>query len=203
LLETSNASVKQEQQVTSIEKGSEDKYRVSSQNRGETFDSVIIATPLSTAEIKFDGIDSPNWETQQYQPVFTKVMQGVFDPAYFKLNADTKTPAIVLTTQEADPIRHCSIEKIENNESLVTFTSAKPISEEMFKEVFKSKATPVLEHTWKAAYPRFTPISKLPPTQLDKGLFYVNAVEPAVTSMETSALSALNCVKMLATMCFK
>ena len=154
---------------------------------------VIIAAPLEGADIEFEGITVSKWEPQQYQPVFTKIMRGVFDSTYFGLDNTSKTPAIVLTTKNhADPIKHCSIQKIGNNESIVTFTSTEPLPDDLFRDVFKSQSTAILEHQWKAAYPIFRPITKLPPTKLDKGLFYVNAIEPAISSMETSGVVSLN-----------
>ncbi len=197
LIKKSNAIVRQNQKVTSIEKTSNDQYKVSAGKEPEAFDSVIIATPLEGSDIKFEGITVSKWEPQQYQPVFTKIMLGVFNPTYFGLDNTSKTPAIVLTTKDADPIKHCGIQKIGNNESIVTFTSTEPLPDDLLLDVFKSQSTPILEHQWKAAYPIFRPIAKLPPTKLDKGLFYVNAIEPAISSMETSALSALNCIRML------
>ncbi len=197
LVEASNVVFKQDQKVTSIEKTAKGAYKVSTGKETDVFDNVIIAAPLELAGIELEGIIVSNWKPQQYQPVFTKVMRGIFDPAYFGLDTASERPAIVLTTKEADPIMHCSIQKTENEESIVTLTSTEPLPDNLFREVFKSQATPVLEHTWKAAYPKFKPISKLPPTQLDKGLFYVNAIESATSSMETSALSALNCVRIL------
>jgi prenylcysteine oxidase / farnesylcysteine lyase len=197
LIEKSNAQVNQSQKVTNIEKTSNDQYMVSVGKSTEAFDGVIIAAPLELAGIKFEGINFSMWEPQKYQPVYTKIMRGVLDPTFFGLDDDSKMPAIVLTTKDADPIRHCSINKIENDESLVTFTSTEPISDDLFHGVFKSQSAPVLEHQWKAAYPMFKPLTKLPPTKLDRRVFYVNAIEPAISSMETSALSALNCIRML------
>jgi prenylcysteine oxidase / farnesylcysteine lyase len=197
LVEASNAEVKQEQKVTGIEKAVNGSYVVTSVKGTEAFDSVIIAAPLALAGIEFDGVNVPAWEPPQYQPVFTKVLQGVLDPTFFGLKTDAELPAIILTTKEADPIKHCSIQKIENKEAIVTLTSTKPIPDDLTEQAFKSKPVQVLEHTWKAAYPQFKPIAKLPPNQLDERLFYVNAVEPAVSSMETMALSALNCILLL------
>ncbi len=196
LIEKSNTLVKQNQKVTSIEKTSNDQYIVSVGEATETFDGVIIATPLEGADIKFEGINFPRWEPQQYQPVYTKIMRGVVDQSYFGLN-NSKLPAIVLTTKDADPIKHCGIQNVDNKESIVTFTSTDLIPHDLFRDIFKSQSTPVLEHQWKAAYPIFKPLTKLPPTKLDRGLLYVNAIEPAISSMETSALSALNCIQML------
>jgi prenylcysteine oxidase/farnesylcysteine lyase len=196
LVEASNAKVKQNQKITNIERTAEGSYRLSSETDSEIFDNIIIATPFELADIEFDEIKIPIWKPQQYQTMFTKVKLGIFNPTYFGVNNATDAPAIVLTTKKADPITHYSIHKTQNDQSIVTLTSTEPISDDLFDEIL-SKSTPVLEHSWKATYPKFKPILKLPPTQLDNGLFYVNAVEPAVSSMETSALSALNCVKMI------
>jgi prenylcysteine oxidase / farnesylcysteine lyase len=197
LVKKSNALVKQNQKVTSIEKTSNDQYIVSVGENTDIFDSVIVATPLEGADIKFEGINFPRWEPQQYQPVYTKIMRGVPNQSYFGLDNNSKLPAVVLTTKDADPIKHCNIQNIDNKESIITLTSTDPISNDFFRDIFKSQSTPVLEHQWKTAYPIFKPLTKVPPTKLDRGLLYVNAIEPAISSMETSALSALNCIQML------
>ena len=101
------------------------------------------------------------------------------------------------TTKDADPITHYSIQRIGNNESLVTFSSTEPIADGVFSGVFKHGSAPVLQHCWKAAYPIFKPVTKLAPTRLDKRLICVNSIEASVSSMETAALSALNAVKMM------
>ena len=197
LAEASGATVKLGQKVTSIEKISEGSYRVSAGVDTALFDAVIVAAPLEVAGIEFDDIVKPNLGTQSYQKVYTKVMQGVFNPSYFGLNESTEAPAIVLTTKGADPITHCSIQKIGNNESLVTFSSTEPIADGDFSGIFKNKGVPVLQHCWTAAYPKFKPIAMLPLSWLDERLIYLNSIEASVSSMETAALSALNAVKMI------
>ena len=197
IAEASQATIKRGQKVTSIEKTSEGAYRVSAGADAALFDGVIVAAPLEIAGIEFDGIEKPNFLPQSYPKVYTKVMAGVFNPRYFGLNESTKPPAIVLTTKDADPITHCSIQKIGKSESFVTFSSTEPIADGAFSGIFKNKGVPVLQHCWTAAYPKFKPIAKLPPSRLDEWLIYVNSIEPSVSSMETSALSALNAVKMI------
>jgi hypothetical protein len=196
LAEASNAAVKLGQKVSKIQKTSEDSYRVYSGNSKAVFDAVIIAAPLGLADIEFDGVSLPNWPIQPYRTVYRRVMQGVFDPNYFLKNS-ADPPAIVLTTKDADPITQFSVQKTGNGESLVTVSSPEPIIDEAFNGVFKNDGVTVLEHCWKAAYPIFKPVTNLPPSRIDKRLLYVNAVEPSVSSMETSALSALNAVRML------
>jgi hypothetical protein len=163
----------------------------------EVFDNVIIATPLEIADIECDGLSLHGWEPQPYQAVYRRVMRGIFDPNYFGLKKSSDSPSIVLTTKDADPITHFGIQKASNGESLVTISSPKPLDSNVFKGIFKNEGVTVLEHCWKAAYPIFKPITKLPSTRIDKRFMYLNAVEPSVSSMETSALSALNAIRLL------
>jgi len=161
------------------------------------FDGVIIATPLELAAIRFDGLSVQDWLPQTYQAVYKSVMRGVFDPDYFGLENSADPPATVLTTKDSGPITQYSIHKASDGQSLVTISSPEPLNHNAFNGLFKDGGVRVLEHCWKAAYPVFRPLPRLPPTRIDERLMYVNAIEPAVSSMETSALSALNAVRML------
>jgi predicted NAD/FAD-dependent oxidoreductase len=198
LANTSKAAVKLGQKVDRIEKTSKGTYLLYTKAEKEVFDNVIVATPLELADIEFDGLSLNGWAPQPYQPVYRRVMRGIFDPDYFGLKKSADPPAIMLTTKDTDPITHFAIKKTSNGESLVTISSPKPLESNIFNGVFKNGGVTVLEHCWKAAYPIFKPVTKLPPTRIDKRLMYVNAIEPSVSSMETSALSALNAVKLLA-----
>jgi len=198
LLEACNAEVKMGHKVETIERTPEGTYKVYAGEEKVVFDSVIIATPLDLADIKFDGLSLHSWEHQHYQAVFKRTMRGILDPNYFGLKKSANIPAMILTTRDVNPITHYNIQKTIHNESLVTITSTEPIDSKTFNGIFKNSGVSVLEHCWKAAYPIFKPLTKLPPTILGKRLIYISAVEPVVTSMETSALSALNAVQMLA-----
>ena len=194
----SKAAVKLGQKVDRIEKTSKGTYLLSTKAEREVFDNVIVATPLELADIDFDGLSLHDWAPQPYQAVYRRVIRGIFDPDYFGLKKSADPPAIILTTKDADPITSFGIQKASNGESLVTISSQKPFESNVFNGVFKSGGVTVLEHCWKAAYPIFKPITKLPSTRIDKRFMYINAIEPSVSSMETSALSALNAVRMLA-----
>lgn len=197
LAKTSNATIRLGQKVDLIEKTPKGTYRVYSGEEMEVFDSVIIAAPLEHTDIKFYGLSMPDYEPQPYQAVYMKVMRGGFDPNYFGLINSADPPTNVLTTKDAGPITHYGIQKTSAGESLVTISSPEPLDHSVFNGAFKNGEASVLEHCWKAAYPLFKPLTKLPLTRIDKRLMYVSAIEPAISSMETSALSALNAVRML------
>ena len=198
LANASKAAVKLGQKVDKIEKTSSGTYRLYSNNEEAVFDNVIMATPIELADIEFDGLSSHDAKPQPYQTVYRRIMRGIVDPNYFGLKESAEPPAIVLTTKDADPITNFSIQKVSKGESLVTISSPKPLNPNIVNGVFKNEGVTVLEHFWKAAYPVFKPLTKLPSTCIDKRFIYINAVEPSVSSMETSALSALNAVRLLA-----
>jgi prenylcysteine oxidase / farnesylcysteine lyase len=197
LAEASGAAIKLGQKVEAVEKTTIGNYKVHTKEGTTVFESVVIATPIDLADITFDGLSIDGWEPQPYRTVYRQVMRGSLDPNYFGLKNLADIPSIVLTTIDADPITHYYIQKSRNGESLVTVSSLEPLDHNVFRGVFKNREVPVLEYCWKAAYPIFRPIIKLPPTRIDERLMYVNAVESSISSMETSALSASNAIRML------
>lgn len=197
LAEVSNAKVKLGQKVDSIEKTPGASYNVRSGEDVAQFDCVVIATPLEIAGIKFDGVQLPNWAPQPYQKVFRRTARGILNPAYFGLENSATPPSIILTTKNSGQIAQFSLQKSDSTESFVTISSPEPIVDDVFRGVFKGNSEIVLDHHWSAAYPAFKPIAKLPPTELDRNLLYLNSIEPSVSSMETAAFSALNAVRLM------
>jgi phytoene dehydrogenase-like protein len=195
LLEKSNSKVKLRCKVKSIEKTSKGSFRVSSEDNSSVFDAVIIATPLEVADITFEGIADQKRQAREYQRIYIKVMHGTVDPKYFNLDASTKLPSIILTSKEADPITRFSIKESTRDESWVTVTSTEQIGNDLLDELFQADGKTVLDHTWKAAYPIFKPTQKIPSTCLDKGLVYLNVIESAASSLESSAFAALNSIR--------
>jgi len=196
LLEASDSKVELESKVESIEKTSKDSFRVSVGENASVFDGVIIAAPLEVADITFEGVATQKWQAREYQKIYIRLMKGAVNLRYFNLDASTKLPSIILTSTEADPITRFSINKSTKDESWMTVTSTEPIGNDFLDAFFKNGRT-ILDHTWSAAYPIFKPIEKIPPTWLDKGLLYLNAIESAASSLESSTFAALNSIKTI------
>jgi len=195
LLEASDSKVELESKVKSIEKTSKDSFRVSVGENTSVFDGVIIAAPLEVADISFEGA-AKQWQAREYQKIYIRLMKGAVNLRYFNLDSSTKLPSIILTSKEADPITRFSINKSTKDESWVTVTSTEPIGNDFLDAFFKNGRT-ILDHTWSAAYPIFKPTEKIPPTWLDKGLLYLNAIESAASSLESSTFAALNSIKTI------
>ncbi len=196
LLEASDSKVELESKVKNIEKTSKDSFRVSVGENTSVFDGVIIAAPLEVADITFEGVATQKWQAREYQKIYIRLMKGAVNSRYFNLDASTKLPSIILTSKEADPITRFSINKSTKDESWVTVTSTEPIDNDVLDDLFKNGRT-ILDHTWSAAYPIFKPTDKIPPTCLDKGLLYLNAIESAASSLESSTFAALNSIKTI------
>ncbi len=197
LAKSSKAKVKLGQKVDVIEKASTGKYNVYCGENVTEFDSVIIASPLELSGIRLEGVSSPSSAPQSFQPVYKKIIRGAFNKDYFGLKASAEAPELMLTTEEVGPVTQFDIKKGDRKDSLVTITSTQPLKVGMFDDLFNGECIPVLEHSWSSAYPRFQPTRELPPSRIDNGLIYSGAMELIVSSMETSALSALNAVRIL------
>jgi len=197
LLEQSNSKVELESKVKSIEKMSNDKFRVLVGENASVFDAVIVSVPLEVADIGFEGIANPNRQSREYQKIYIRLMKGNVNLSYFNLDSSTKLPSIILTSSEADPITRFSIDKTAKGDELrVTVTSTEPIGDELLDDLFINGRT-VLDKTWNAAYPVFKPIQKIPPCYLDNKLHYLNSIESAVSSLEASTFAALNSIKTI------
>ena len=196
LLEASDSKVELGCKVKSVEKTSKGSFRVLVGENTSVFDGVIVATPLEVADMTFESVANQKGQTREYQKIYIRLMKGIIDSRYFNTESSTKLPSIILTSKEADPITRFSIKKSTKDDSWVTVTSTEPIGNDLLDDLFKNGKT-FLDHTWSAAYPVFKPIQKIPSTCLDKGLLYLNAIESAASSLESSTFAALNSIKTI------
>ncbi|KDN46629.1 hypothetical protein K437DRAFT_256136 [Tilletiaria anomala UBC 951] len=82
-------------------------------------------------------------------------------------------------------------------EHLVKIFSADEISDEKLDELLGAGTVSwVLRKTWDA-YPRLKPTREFPPLVADERLYYINALEPLISTMETSTISARNSAALL------
>ncbi|KAE8214400.1 hypothetical protein CF327_g2215 [Tilletia walkeri] len=90
-----------------------------------------------------------------------------------------------------------SSEDNTNSDFLVKIFSPNPISDERLAELFGAGTVKwVYRKEWDA-YPVLEPTQEFPPIELDEGLYYVNALEPMISTMETSTIAARNVVGLL------
>jgi len=196
LHKASTAKLKLKNKVTSIAKTSKNRFRVLVEKNAFFFDNVIVATPHEGANITFKGDLKRKIQKREYQKIYIRLMKGEVNLRFFNLTENTKLPSVILTTKETDPITRFSIKPSTKNDSYVTITSTKPIDNDHLINLFKSGQI-ILDHTWRAAYPIFNPIQKIPPLCLDSGLFYLNSMESAASSLESSTFAASKIINIM------
>ncbi|KAJ1025100.1 hypothetical protein NDA16_002607 [Ustilago loliicola] len=84
-----------------------------------------------------------------------------------------------------------------DKEYVVKIFSAAPISDSQLDRLFDSSTIGwIKRHEWDS-YPLLTPTDRFPRIQVDEGLYYSNAMESLVSTMETSTVAAKNTVGLL------
>ncbi|KAK0523988.1 hypothetical protein OC842_005969 [Tilletia horrida] len=84
-----------------------------------------------------------------------------------------------------------------SSDFLVKIFSPNQMPDERLQELFgKETIKWVYRKQWDA-YPVLDPTREFPPVELDEGLYYVNSLEPMISTMETSTVSARNVVALL------
>jgi len=78
----------------------------------------------------------------------------------------------------------------------VKIFSKERVSDEWLDKIFMGKVGWVHRKEWDA-YPQLPPTTTFPPVTLDEGLYYVNAFEPFISTMETETIASRNVVDLL------
>lgn len=87
--------------------------------------------------------------------------------------------------------------KKEDTEYVVKIFSSSPIPDSLLNRLFGlSTISWIHRHEWDS-FPYLTPTDRFPKIQVDEGLYYSNAMESLVSTMETSTVAAKNTVGLL------
>lgn len=85
----------------------------------------------------------------------------------------------------------------KDKEYVVKIFSAAPMSDSLLDRLFGlSTISWIKRHEWDS-YPLLTPTDRFPRIEVDEGLYYSNAMESLVSTMETSTVAAKNTVGLL------
>ncbi|PAV22226.1 FAD NAD(P)-binding domain-containing [Pyrrhoderma noxium] len=194
--------------------GKQDHWSIATSNgKTKSYNDVIIAAPYYSTDIKITGSnDVPTIKEIPIQPyvhlhvTLLTTTAPHPNPEYFGLKHNAKAPTSILTTYEG--VRHGGHEpefnsltyhgKIasDQDEFVVKIFSKEALSDEWLDNVFSNKVTWVLRKEWDA-YPELPPTTSFPPVVLADGLYYANAFEPFISTMETETISSRNIVDQI------
>jgi prenylcysteine oxidase/farnesylcysteine lyase len=166
----------------------------------ERFDAVITATPLEGAEITISESTLPETARlrRTYQTTHVTLVVGQVNPVYFGGKTREEIPDFILT-REDPTIPFSSLEIVGNKghpaQTIYKLFSREPATDGSLSALFVERKQ-VERWQWQA-YPVLSPMSPWPPFQLSKGLYYVNAMESAVSTMETEVIASRNVVNLL------
>lgn len=177
------------------------RYRITTHQRNtETFDAVVIATPLERTSIRFVGIRdrSPAPIARQSQVTHATFVAGRLNPGYFGQSRAVALPRGILTTENPQ-IPFSAIGRVGHSPTygvpIYKIFSREALDDALIGRLF-AQPQDTLRIKWHA-YPVLQPSPAWEPFRLQHGLYYVNAMESAVSAMETEAVASRNVAQLL------
>lgn len=205
LLQAAGATVRTHTEVREIASGP--RHQVTTAG-GETdlFDAVIVATPLEGANIHCSGAGVPARQAppRPFQVTHVTFVVGELNPAYFGLRTAAELPGVILTEDSA-AIPFSAIgawgKAAGSDQTIYKLFSLAELNDRQLSRFF-SRRTETKRLTWNA-FPVLRPVAEWPSFVLDERLYYVNAMESAVSTMETELMAGRNAVNLLVSDCLK
>ena len=181
--------------------------------QSEMWDAVVIACPLETSDIQFEGFDTDKWtpiRKQKFHRTVANFVHGKLNPRFFGVKEHDDTfPQEILTTKMLEPaveFKSIGLQSPVNltkqqrddyaraarkdvAQSYKIFTS-EPLTDQQLNLIFAEYTN----HTavdW-MAYPEYVTPESFSSFVLDNGLFYVNCIERVASAMEMSCIGGKN-----------
>ncbi|KAH3666278.1 hypothetical protein OGAPHI_004467 [Ogataea philodendri] len=193
-LKSSNADVKLNTSVTALAKDSTG-YTVTYGSKSEHFDIVILAGPYNQLGITTNV--SVSLSDVEYVHLYVTLVRSphlLSESTYFD---DPNTPQMVFTTDGDDftyvgAIGYSS----EYQEYVYKVFSFQNLDEDLLQRLFGNYSNKYVKDWY--SYPNLTPRDKFDDFKLDNNLYYLNAIEPFLSTMETSSLAGANVAGLIA-----
>ncbi|MDI3341634.1 MAG: FAD-dependent oxidoreductase [Sphaerobacter sp.] len=188
--------------IAAVDEGDRPRYQVTTADgRADTFDAVIVATPLEVANLRLAGFRPPDWalRARPYQVTHVTFVVGTVNPAYFGLQQVEQVPAVILT-RESPEVPFSLLGSLgpasASPHTIYKLFSRAELDEELLARLFRDRVQ--TERLVWQAYPVLHPVKEWPGFVLHPGLYYVNAMESGISTMETEVIASRNVVNLLA-----
>ncbi|KAK9719629.1 hypothetical protein K7432_004650 [Basidiobolus ranarum] len=179
------------------------KYVVLSANgRIDTFDSLVVATPFQSAKLFF--LPRIRYPSVEYSQVQVTHVTGQLNPSYFNVTEASLPSNIYTTINEGKKTPFNSLYKIANYQPkkgiyMYHLHSTGKLDQSTISRIFSEKRETNVKVVWNA-YPRMSTrdVQQKFPVELSSGLYYLNTMEPFISTMETETISAKNIARLIA-----
>ncbi|CUA71609.1 hypothetical protein RSOLAG22IIIB_09699 [Rhizoctonia solani] len=199
--------------VQQLRQGAKGKWHLAVEGAGEeTYDAVILAAPYKSTGIKLEapGLDlgtafPPVDYVRLHVTLISTTAKHPLGSYFFPAAPETTVPQAILTTgsgsiePEFNSLTYH--ERIQREgqppEYIVKIFSKSRVSGEWLEKVFGKGTVGWIRRTEWDAYPQLPPTTTYPSVKPATGLYYVNAFEPFISTMETETIASLNAVDLL------
>jgi phytoene dehydrogenase-like protein len=199
LLEAVDATVRTETTITTVtaENGT---YRLSTTTDDfGPYDAVVIAIPLDNSSIVFDNMTLPHTLTRdrEYQSRHIGLVKGRLNPAYFGFKERSELPTMIATTADVQGSFTSTViaREVEKEQNIYRVNANNELNNSLLEEMF-SAIEKVEQYSWDA-FPIYNPPMSHPPFRIKNGLYYANAMESSISTMETQIMSSRNIIDLL------
>jgi prenylcysteine oxidase / farnesylcysteine lyase len=201
LLAFASATVRMPNRISSIRTGSEGRIVLSDESgQSDTFDAVIIAAPLQSSRISLDNVWTKHLRfiPNASQGVTVTFVEGQLSPASFHLPSTARIPDQILSPSTDDssfsvislvgrsPVSMLPVYKL---------SSRLPLSDQTLRHMFY-RMNDCMSLKWNA-YPQMVTTTIETPFKLDKGLYYINSMEPVASTLETEVVASKNVIGIM------
>jgi prenylcysteine oxidase/farnesylcysteine lyase len=199
LVRDADAALHSEAEVAGVSRSEEGFTVQLADGRASLHDLVVLATPAGPSALSFSGVEPPEsaLRSRPFQVTWATFVKGTPRAGYFGLTSAADLPDTVLTVED-EAIAFSSLGLVgASPEGALVYKlfSREPVAESLLDEMF-TRRDAVEQVRWDA-YPVLRPGADLPPFRLADGLYWVNAMEFAVSTMETEAVAARNVANLI------
>jgi len=195
LLDRASVTLNTGSQVTGLSSAERSGYELRLAG-GETrhHELVVLATPNGPSGLDVGALKLPAAALRKraFQTTWATFVKGLPRPGYFGLADVRELPSTLLTVESAEiPFSSLGLVGAAPDGAPVYKLFSRDQPSEMLLDQIFAKRDATEELCWQA-YPVLRPSDELPPFRLADGLYWVNAMEFAASTMETEVVAARN-----------
>ncbi|CAE6414165.1 unnamed protein product [Rhizoctonia solani] len=212
-IKESGAKTHLETTVQHLRQGAKGKWHLAVEGANEeVYDAVVLAAPYKSTGIKIEATGlvpekafPPVDYVHLHVTLLATTTKHPLGSYFFPSAPETTAPQTILTTASGSVEPEFNSltyhERIQREgqppEYIVKIFSEKRVSDEWLEKLFGAGTIGWIRRKEWDAYPRLPPTTTFPSVKPTDGLYYVNAFEPFISTMETETIASLNVVDLL------